>query len=119
MWPGPGRLSSIFHPTASRLRMSSLYALGSPPDLATKSGSEQALEKLLERAPGQIQAVERLAELELLAGHAESAARLRARKAELDRAKIHYELLVTKPSAEAIRILCRDGAAGGGAGPPV
>ena len=74
---------------------------------ATRSGDQarehQALEKLLERAPGQIQAVERLAELELLAGHAESAFRLRARKAELDRAKIHYELLVTKPSAEAIR----------------
>ena len=47
--------------------------------------------------------MERLAELELLAGRPESAARLRARKAELDRAKIHYEMLVTKPSAEAVR----------------
>src|SRR5260370_41586794 len=46
--------------------------------------------------------MERLAELELIAGRRESAARLRARKAELDRAKIHYEILVTKPSAEAV-----------------
>jgi thioredoxin-like negative regulator of GroEL len=73
---------------------------------AARSGNSenerQALEKLLERAPGQIEAVERLAELELLAGRPESAARLRARKAELDRAKIHYEMLVTKPSAEAV-----------------
>jgi enediyne biosynthesis protein E4 len=63
----------------------------------------QALEKLLARAPGQVGAVERLAELELLAGRPESAARLRARKAELDRAKMHYEILVTKPSVEAVR----------------
>jgi tetratricopeptide (TPR) repeat protein len=62
----------------------------------------QALERLLERAPGRAQAVERLAELELRAGRPESAARLRARKVELDRAKIHYEMLVTKPSAEAV-----------------
>jgi tetratricopeptide (TPR) repeat protein len=61
----------------------------------------QALGQLLESAPGRVQAVERLAELELLAGRAEAAARLRARKVELDRAKIHYEMLVTKPSAEA------------------
>src|SRR5262249_28886685 len=63
----------------------------------------QALEELLERAPGRIPAVERLAELELLAGRPERAARLRARKAELDQAKIQYEILVTKPSAEAAR----------------
>jgi tetratricopeptide (TPR) repeat protein len=74
---------------------------------AARSGDQErerlALEKLLERAPGRIPAVERLAELELLAGRPESAARLRARKAELDRAKIQYEMLVTKPSAEALR----------------
>jgi tetratricopeptide (TPR) repeat protein len=63
----------------------------------------QALEKLLEHAPGRIQAVERLAELELLAGRSGRAAQLRGRKAELDRARTHYEILVTKPSAEAIR----------------
>jgi tetratricopeptide (TPR) repeat protein len=74
---------------------------------AARSGDQererQALEDLLARAPGQAQAVERLAELELLAGRPESAARLCARKAELDRAKIHYEILVTKPSADAVR----------------
>jgi len=73
---------------------------------AARSGDQErerrALEKLVERAPGRVQAVERLAELELLAGRPESAARLRARKAELDRAKIHYEMIVTKPSAEAV-----------------
>ena len=74
---------------------------------AARSGDNererQALEKLIERSPGRIEAVERLAELELLAGRPERAARLRARKTELGRAKIHYNLLVTKPSAEAIR----------------
>ncbi len=74
---------------------------------AAQSGDQererQALEKLFARVPGRVQAVERLAELELLAGRPESAARLRARKVELDRAKIHYEMLVTKPSAEAVR----------------
>ena len=62
----------------------------------------QALERLLERAPGRGDAVERLAELELLAGRTDRASKLRARKAELDRAKTHYEILVTKPSAEAV-----------------
>ena len=102
-WPGRGRLSSIFRPTASRRKRSSPCEPGSPRDPATSERERQALEKLLELAPGRVQAVERLAELELLAGRPESAARLRARKAELDRAKIHYEMLVTKPSAEAVR----------------
>jgi thioredoxin-like negative regulator of GroEL len=62
----------------------------------------QALEALVEHSPGRVQAVERLAELELLAGRPEIAARRRARKVELDRAKTHYEILVTKPGAEAI-----------------
>src|SRR5262249_6632692 len=46
---------------------------------AARSGDQererQALERLLERAPGRIQAVERLAELELRAGRPERAAR--------------------------------------------
>jgi tetratricopeptide (TPR) repeat protein len=63
----------------------------------------EALSELLEIVPGRVQAVERLAELELLAHRSEHAARLRARKAELDKAKIRYEMLVTKPSAEAVR----------------
>ena len=49
---------------------------------AARSGDQereqQALEKMLECVPGKVQAVERLAELELLAGRPESAARLRA-----------------------------------------
>jgi enediyne biosynthesis protein E4 len=60
------------------------------------------LEELLVCSPGRQPAVERLAELELRAGHAENAARLRARKAELDRARIRYEMLVTRPSEEAL-----------------
>ena len=74
---------------------------------AARSGDQererQTLEKLVERVPGRVRVVERLAELELLAGRPERAARLRARKAELDRARIHYEILVTKPSHEAVR----------------
>jgi thioredoxin-like negative regulator of GroEL len=62
----------------------------------------QALENLLQHAPGKVRAVERLAELELLVGRSERASRLRARKVELDRAKIEYEMLVTAPSAEAV-----------------
>ncbi len=52
------------------------YAPGSPRDPATAERERQALETLLEHAPGRFQAVERLAELELLAGRPESAARL-------------------------------------------
>jgi len=63
----------------------------------------QALEELIERAPGQIQAVERLAELELQAGRPERAARLRVRKGKLDRAKVRYEMIVARPSPEAVR----------------
>ena len=63
----------------------------------------QRLEELLKIAPSHFPALERLAELELRAGRAERAARLRKRKAEMDLAKIRYEMLVTRPSAEAIR----------------
>ncbi len=74
---------------------------------AARSGDRererQALENLIAHVPGQVQGVERLAELELQAGRLESAARLRARKVELDKAKVHYEILVTKPSAQAVR----------------
>src|SRR5262249_27489190 len=62
----------------------------------------QRLEELLQRAPGEFQAVERLAELELRAGRVDRAAQLRKRKAELDRAKIRYEMLVTRPTPEAL-----------------
>src|SRR5262249_60559684 len=62
----------------------------------------RVLEALLERAPGQFPAVERLAELELRAGRAERAAQLRARKAELDWAKIRYEMLVMSPNSEVL-----------------
>jgi tetratricopeptide (TPR) repeat protein len=63
----------------------------------------QALEKLLERAPGHFQAVERLAELELRSGRTDRATQLRARKAELDRAKIRYEMLVMSTNPEVIQ----------------
>jgi tetratricopeptide (TPR) repeat protein len=100
----PGAREALGHLPPARVPPKEVLALRAW--FAARSGDRErerrALEELLERAPGRIQAVERLAELELLAGRAESAARLRARKAELDRAKIQYEILVTKPSAEAV-----------------
>ena len=87
---------------------------------AARSGDHererQALEKLLERAPAGSRPWSGWPSSSCSPGGPSSAARLRARKAELDRAKIHYEILVTKPSAEAVRALRRDGAPGGGAG---
>jgi thioredoxin-like negative regulator of GroEL len=62
----------------------------------------RALEGLLGRVPGHLQALERLAEIELQAGRADRAVQLRARKAEADRAKARYEMLVTRPSPEAL-----------------
>ena len=50
---------------------------------AARSGDQererQTLEKLVERVPGRVRVVERLAELELLAGRPERAARLRTK----------------------------------------
>ena len=87
-------------------RVPAAELLAVPAWFAAQSGDSererQALEELLERAPGRGPAVERLAELELLAGRPDRAAKLRARKAELDRAKTHYEILITKPSHEAV-----------------
>jgi tetratricopeptide (TPR) repeat protein len=87
-------------------RISSAEVLAVPAWFAAQSGDRErerlALESLIERAPGRGEAVERLAELELLAGRPDRAAKLRARKAELDRSKTHYEILVTKPSREAV-----------------
>ena len=101
-WPGRGRPSGISRPTASRLRRSSPYAPGSPRDLATKSGSGRRW-----RSCSSV----RLAGSRPWSGWPSSncspggprAPPGCARKAELDRAKIHYEILVTKPSAEAVR----------------
>jgi tetratricopeptide (TPR) repeat protein len=62
--------------------------------LGNAERERKALTRLLEEAPGHFQAVERLAELELQAGYLERAAELRKRKAELDRAKVRYEMLV-------------------------
>jgi enediyne biosynthesis protein E4 len=63
----------------------------------------QRLETLLEIAPSHFPALERLAELDLRAGRTDRAARLRKQKAEMDLAKIRYEMLVTRPSSEALR----------------
>jgi hypothetical protein len=71
---------------------------------AGDTGRERrALEALIQRVPGRLQAVERLAEIELNTGRADRAAQLRKRKAELDRAKTRYEILVARPSTEALR----------------
>jgi predicted Zn-dependent protease len=60
---------------------------------------EQALRQLVARSPDRLQALERLAELLFLSARAEESARLRARKAELDRAKAQYEILLFRPDA--------------------
>jgi tetratricopeptide (TPR) repeat protein len=60
---------------------------------------EQALRRLVARSPDHLRAVERLAELVFLSGRVEESARLRARKAELDRAKAQYEILLFRPDA--------------------
>ena len=64
-----------------------------------RRSEERALRRLLERSPDHLRAVERLAELLFLAGRAEESTRLRARKAELDRAKAEYEMLLFRPDA--------------------
>ena len=77
-----GTRETLGHLTPDRVSPDEVLALRAW--FAAQSGDQererQALEKLIEQAPGQVQAVERLAELELLAGRPESAARLRARR---------------------------------------
>ena len=53
-----------------------------------------ALERLVERAPGDARALERLATLAVEAGQADRAGALRRRKAEVDRAKDRYRKLL-------------------------
>jgi tetratricopeptide (TPR) repeat protein len=62
-----------------------------------------ALEALLEQQPAEIEAVERLAELEFLRGKPERMAELRRRKAELDAIKERYRRLVAHgdPAADS------------------
>jgi tetratricopeptide (TPR) repeat protein len=57
----------------------------------------RALADLVALEPSNLRALERLAELELGAGRERDAARLRARKAELDRAKSQYHILLFGP----------------------
>jgi enediyne biosynthesis protein E4 len=65
---------------------------------ASLSGDEpaerKALGELLAIEPVSLKSLERLAELELRAGRPEESAKLRARKAELDRAKAQYEIIL-------------------------
>ncbi|MFO0957006.1 MAG: FG-GAP-like repeat-containing protein [Isosphaeraceae bacterium] len=60
-----------------------------------------ALKELLALEPMNLRAIERLAELELRAGDEAEAARLRARKAELDLTKAEYEVLLFLPDASS------------------
>jgi tetratricopeptide (TPR) repeat protein len=72
---------------------------------AERAGDEQkeglALRELVDLEPANLRALERLAELELRAGRVGESARLRARKAELDRAKAQYESRLFEPDASA------------------
>jgi hypothetical protein len=71
--------------------------------LAARNGDDKAegkaLEQLLAIEPANLSALQRKAELELRAGHADEAARLRKLKGELDRAKAEYEVLLFQPDA--------------------
>ena len=59
----------------------------------------KALVELLAIEPANLKSLERLAELELRAGRPEESSKLRARKAELDRAKAQYEIVLFLPDA--------------------
>jgi enediyne biosynthesis protein E4 len=60
---------------------------------------ERGLKEQLEQNPGDSRALERLAELALRAGQIETAARLRRRKSELDRALDRYQWLIGRLAA--------------------
>ncbi|WP_165248815.1 FG-GAP-like repeat-containing protein [Paludisphaera soli] len=65
---------------------------------AARAGDDKteaaALADLVAFDPGDLRAVERLAELRLREGDPDEAARLRARKAELDRARAQYDIIL-------------------------
>jgi hypothetical protein len=73
--------------------------------LAARAGDvaaeRRALEALVRLAPGRLAALDRLAGLALLAGDAAESARLRARKAELDRVLDAYSERLFRPDPEA------------------
>ena len=77
----------------------------------------RALVELVALAPGYIQAFERLVGLTVRAGDAEEAARLRARKAELDQIKSRYAFRLFEPNPVADAR--GPGPRGGGPGPLV
>ena len=62
---------------------------------------QQALNQRLEMNPGDAEALERLAELELIAGHSDTVEKLRKRKAELDQFQKEYVKRLTSVSARA------------------
>ncbi len=62
----------------------------------------ESLSRLLDLEPSNLKALERLAELEFRAGRSDVAAKLRERKAALDRAKALYEILVFRPNASSL-----------------
>jgi enediyne biosynthesis protein E4 len=71
-------------------------------ELASDEPKERrALTELLTLEPPSFRGLDRLAELELRAGRSEEAARLRARKSELDRAMAQYDLVLSLPDASA------------------
>ena len=79
----------------------------------------QALEMLLENFPGKTQAVERLAELELLAGRTERSARLSARKSRAGPGEAPLRDARDEAQQRGDTSCCRNGASGRGAGPKV
>ena len=71
---------------------------------AARSGDDdeerRALTELLALDPANLRSIERLAKLELKAGHADKATRLRASKGERDRAKAEYEIVLFLQDAQ-------------------
>jgi hypothetical protein len=74
---------------------------------ADAQGEQHALENRLEQDPGDVPAVERLAELAHMAGDPDRAARFRKRKSELDCAHDRYQEMIgsLKPDDRLARVL--------------
>ena len=96
-WRAVGHLTAGSVGPAEVLSLRAWFA-----ELADDEPKERrALTELLTLEGANVRALERLAELELRAGRPEEAARLRARKAGLDRANARYDLVFSLPEATA------------------
>ena len=98
---GPPRPGGASPTTPCRRRTYWRFAPGSPPALGDLRAERRALEQLVAIAPGRFGALDRLAGLAKQAGDEAEAARLRGRKAELDRIVERYRERLFKPDPAA------------------